>query len=174
MWQKACHWINSLTHWNLNKMADILQTTFCKYILLNKSVWSSIEFSLMFVAAALIDSKSVPVKIIACYLTGDNQKPDPNIHVVLWRIYASPGLNKFTASVWARYSWVFRLHQYIRPFTVNVEIKRNGLDLSMCFLSKQGFSNGNGSMSVRRRDVILSITFSSAVFINALRPIDTK
>ena len=63
--------VRSLTHLPLDKMAAILAVDISKYIFLNQSIISLIQFPLKFVPMGPIDNKSALVQVMAWCRTGN-------------------------------------------------------------------------------------------------------
>ena len=66
-----------LTHWGLDKMAAMFQTTFWKAFAWNENIWILIKISLKFVPIGLIDNKWELVQIVAWHRPGDKPLSEP-------------------------------------------------------------------------------------------------
>ena len=88
-----------LTHWGRNKMAAIFQTTFFKWIFLNKNVWISINMSLEFVPRGPINNVPTLVQVMAWRRPGDKPLSEPVMVRVPTHIYASLGLNELKKKI---------------------------------------------------------------------------
>ena len=98
-WDVVSFWPNSskLTHWDHDKMATIVQTTFSNAFHWMKNVWTSINISLKFVPKGLINNIPALVQIMAWRRPGDKPVYEAMMKqwwLDYWCIYASLGLNE--------------------------------------------------------------------------------
>ena len=66
-----------MTHWGLDKMADILSNDILKCIVLNENILGSIDISLKFVAKRQINNIPALIQIMAWRRPGDKPLSEP-------------------------------------------------------------------------------------------------
>ena len=71
------HWLGTVTQWESNKMADILQTTFSKYIFMIENFHILILISLEFVSKHSTENKSALVQMMDWCLTSAQPLYEP-------------------------------------------------------------------------------------------------
>ena len=76
----------SLADLDLNKMADIVQTTFSKAFFLNENYHILIHISLKFIPQDLIDNKSGLVQVMALHQPGDKPLPESMLTKISYAI----------------------------------------------------------------------------------------